>query len=803
MNFPVLRPAALACSLLALAACSDGTGPLGPSAPVSAAPQRVEVACAASVADRTVTCGRPDATQARAIIVGKQGTYVQLTSSNVAVSADSFTFDVTVQNLTPQSMGTSDGVTLDPAGIRVFYETFPVAKQGSGEVDVLHPDGYDTFTRSNQPYYQWDEVLAQNQTSAPKHWALHLDPAVEVFFFTVYVQAPVQYPQGYVELSPSTPYLLSGASQPLSSLVRNAVGDSAAVQAVTWGSSDTGVATVDASGNVTAVAPGRVIISASSTGGATGSATIDVCPNLAVGDAYTAAMPLASQLCFGGQAAAAEYAYMPVNLSTSSSLSLSVTGTGVQGVTGPPAVRLPASGLLDGVAAAGDAQVLARETRETARLMASPASRIRAASARAASGARRTITPGVPAVGDLMNLNVAQGCSGTPDLRTGRVRTVSQRAIIIADTANPAGGFTTAQYDSIAPEFDSLSFKVDSTNFGAPTDVDGNGRIVLFYTRGVNELSPPGTPVTSFGYFTNRDAFSADPVNGCERSNAGEILYFMVPDPTGVVNGNFRTVSNVRGGGSRTAAHELQHLINAFRRFYVVGATSLEEPWLDEGLSQVAEELMFYRTSVGLAPRGNIILSNLNTGPSASRRVAAYNTYANNNFTLLRSWLQRPDTTGAFATSNPAGSAFRGALWAFLRYASDRVNGSDAAFWQSLVNSNLTGKANIQNAIGADPNAWLRDFTAAMYADDNSFTVAAAYKTPSWNYRSVYGGLGGFPLQLRALSNGTPLSLGYSRGGGTAYIRFGTAAGAFASVSALSGGAIPTSPYGLVVVRTK
>lgn len=409
----------------------------------------------------------------------------------------------------------------------------------------------------------------------------------------------------------------------------------------------------------------------------------------------------------------------------------------------------------------------------------------------------------MPALGDLMTLNVAQGCSGTPDNRTGQVRSIMQHVIIVSDTTNPAGGFTTAQYDSIALEFDSLSYAVDSTNFGAPTDVDSNGRVILFYTRAVNELSPPASSAVTYGYFTNRDVFSTDPVSGCERSNAGEILYMLVPDPTGAVNSTVRTVSAVRGNGSRTHAHELQHLINAFRRVYVTGATSFEETWLDEGLSQVAEELMFYRTSVGLAPRNNIVLSNLNTGPNASRRVAAYNTYQNNNFTLFRSWLQRPDTTGAFVTSNPASSAFRGVLWAFLRYASDRVNGSDPAFWQSLVNSNLEGKANIQNAIGANPDEWLRDFTAAMYADDNSFTVAAAYKTPSWNYRSVYGGLGGFPLGTRPLSNATPLTLSYSRGGGTAYVRFGTAAGAFGSITALSGGSIPSSPFGLIVVRTK
>lgn len=96
----------------------------------------------------------------------------------------------------------------------------------------------------------------------------------------------------------------------------------------------------------------------------------------------------------------------------------------------------------------------------------------------------------------------------------------------------------------------------------------------------------------------------------------------------------------------------------------------------------------------------------------------------------------------------------------------------------------------------------LRDFTAAMYADDNSFAVATEYRTPSWNYRSVYGGLGGFPLGTRPLTDGVPLTLSYSRGGGTAYMRFGLPASGFATLTALSGG-IPSSPYALIVVRTK
>jgi hypothetical protein len=378
---------------------------------------------------------------------------------------------------------------------------------------------------------------------------------------------------------------------------------------------------------------------------------------------------------------------------------------------------------------------------------------------------------------------------------------IGTHVIVVADTMNPAGGFTTAQYDSIALEFDSLAYTVDTVNFGGPTDLDTNDRVVAFYTRAVNELSPPASSSVTTGFFSSRDLFSSAPAS-CPKSNEGEMFYMLVPDPTGAVNSNVRSVSLVRGGTVGTMAHELQHLINTSRRLYVNSAPGFEEVWLNEGLSHVAEELVFYRTSVGLAPRGNIVVGQLTTGPNASRRVAAFNTYANPNFGRLRAWLQRPDTAGPMKSNDVL--AVRGATWAFLRYSSDRLNGSDAAFWFSLVNSTTAGKANLQAVTGANPDDWTRDFIAAMYADDAVAGVASQYTQPSWSFRSLYAALNGsYQLVPRPLTNGVALTLSYSRGGSTAYTRFGVPTGAFAGVTALSAGLPPTSPYALIVVRTK
>ena len=778
------------------------------------------VTCDASVSSRTVTCRAPDGNfrvpGRGALLIGKQNVHVKVATTSAAYTAadSTFAFDLTVQNLIPQALATLDGVSGHPNGVRVFFSSGPTVSGGSGVAEAKNPTGSATFTNPSQPYFQYsgtdlgaDGMLSANEVSAAKQWQLRIEPSVTSFTFMLLISTEVQYPSGYISVTPPVDSLIAGTTVPLTATVRDAFGDEIAGQSVSWGSGNSSIGNVDGNGVVSGLAPGNVTITATS-GARTGAATISVCPAMAVGAVYTATMPAAASTCFGADAGnAAEYTYIPLNHSNASALSLTLLASGITPVTGPPSPNLmvPSAAML--VESSGHQssnhqsdthfEFLERDKSLAESLLRRKGTRVTRTSDPLL---RKVIVPGTPAVGDLWALNVASGCSGARDDRQGRVVSIGQHAIIVADTLNPAGGFTTAQYDSISLEFDSLVYAVDTANFGGPTDLDSNGRVVVFYTRAVNELSPPASSSVVAGYVTSRDLFSSDP-GVCPRSNEGEIFYMLVPDPTGAVNSNVRTVSFVRGGTVGTLAHELQHIINASRRIYVEGTSTMEEVWLNEGLSHIAEELIFYRTSFGLAPAGNIALSDLTTGPNASRRVAAFNTYANQNFGRLRSWLQRPDTAAAFRNTDRL--SVRGAIWAFLRYAADRKGGVQASTWYDLVNTSSSGKTNLAEVFGATPDEWLRDFTAAMYSDDAVAGAGATYTQPSWNFRSVYGGLGGFPLGVRQLSNGVGLTLSYSAGGGSAYARFGIPAGGFAGVTALSGDVAPTSPYSLIVVRTK
>ena len=827
MKIPGSRPAVSAFALsLALAACGD-RGPVSPATPAPTSPAApvvlAAVQCQASTAARTVSCAQGALpTSARGyVIVGGQGAYVQLTSSNVSYNGGTgiFSFDETVQNLIPQPMATTDGATADGAGVRVIFHSGPNVTAGSGSVTVANATGTGTFTGTNQPYFAYaggelgaDGILSQNETSAAKTWQLAVTGGVTTFSFVLYVVAEVPHPNGYVDVTPGADSVLAGATATLSATVRSAVGNPLAGQTVTWGSDNTAVATVDASGQVTAVAPGTATITATA-GARSGQATIAVCPSLAVGAAYVADMPAGTSLCLGGGALGAEYTAVPVNVSDAASAALSVTGTGIVPVSGAPSPdRLAARGRL------GAAVPLPRED-FGARLRSRDAASLRPAIAPAqrlwqrggaaafrgmAGGARRAIVPGIPAVGALMSLNVEtdNACS-TFDTRTGRVVAVGTHVIVVADTANPSGGLSAADYQAVADSFDAFVHGVDVANFGAPADIDSNGRVIAFYTRAVNELTPAGSGSYIGGFFYWRDLL---PATQCPTSNVGEMFYMLAADPAGVVNGNVRDVDFVKSATVGTLAHEYEHMINASRRLYVNDAPDLEEGWLDEGLAHVAEELVFYDRA-GLAPGANLAIADIGDGGA---HQAAFFAYQEANFGRLRQWLLAPTAGGAFQTDDDL--ATRGAAWAFLRYAADRKGGTQSATWQALVNSTLTGMTNLQTTLGTDPLPWYRDFTAAMYADDAGISAPAPYTMPSWNFRSLYSALDydpgpacscAYELAVRNPTNGVANAFTLAEGGSAAYLRMRVTSGAFAGLRTTSGGGAPAATVRMLVIRRK
>jgi len=300
-------------------------------------------------------------------------------------------------------------------------------------------------------------------------------------------------------------------------------------------------------------------------------------------------------------------------------------------------------------------------------------------------------------LGDLISLNVNgnDACSNAV-YHSARVVAIGSHAIILSDTLNPKGGFSTADFQRYAARFDTLVYPLDVGNFGEPTDIDKNGHIAILFTRAVNELTAANSPQYVGGFAFTRDLFPTTATaraQACAGSNEGEYFYMLAPDPSGTINSNVRTTGFVDSVTTSVLAHEFQHIINASRRLYVNNTAAFEEKWLDEGLAHVAEELLFYRES-GLVPRSNLDLTAIR---ATSPIRLAYNADMAGNGGRYKTYLTAPAVNSPYSLNDSLPT--RGAAWSFLRYAVDRVNATDG--FGAGTGQTVTGAGNSTLSPGA------------------------------------------------------------------------------------------------------
>lgn len=397
-------------------------------------------------------------------------------------------------------------------------------------------------------------------------------------------------------------------------------------------------------------------------------------------------------------------------------------------------------------------------------------------------------------VGGMMTFNVST-VSGTAfcslesaEMREAELRAISDHAIIYEDTSNPPGGLTARDYESIAATFDTLIHPVVAGSFGTPSDIDRNGRVIILYTGAVNELTPSGSSSHVAGFHFARDLLPRAPsggVPGCAASNAAEMFFMMVPDPRGDL-GNVRTRDFVFDRTMSTIGHEYQHLINASRRLYQLGASELEAVWLNEGLSHIAEELLFYRAG-GMVPLQQLGVEQLT---SSRRRASAFNEYASSNYGRLGSYMEQPDRAGPYHSTDNI--AARGAAWSFLRYAADRSARADEAIWKALAGSAQIGFPNLDAAMGAATRRWVADWAVANAADRFGTATPDVFRHRSWRHHNILGELGRPTLRVWSLNGSSVVSRSVVAGG-SVHVAFRVGAAGGGVFPRIAGGSTATS----------
>jgi hypothetical protein len=324
-----------------------------------------------------------------------------------------------------------------------------------------------------------------------------------------------------------------------------------------------------------------------------------------------------------------------------------------------------------------------------------------------------------------------------------------------------ADAFTAQEIDTVGALYDDVLYVIDQTAFGNGSDVDGNGRIIFLLTPTVNALAKASECAVSGyvrGFFYGHDLAS-----DASTSNQGEIIYGLVPDPTGRWS-CAHAKSDVMANLPPTFIHELQHLISYGEHVIERGGTP-EEPWLNEGLSHLAEELgaIHYEQRFP-APTGRVNPAQL--FPDLAEPFVTPDLLYSNRFLFLSNQYSITSCAPGTFCSLPE----RGAAWLFLRWLGDQ-KGSDV--YKRLVQSSLTGRANLEAVIGEGTAALLGDFAIAVSADSlvgiARDRVPARYRFTSRNIRQLsralyeaYGPVGGvarpFPIDPLVLTNGTSVT---------------------------------------------
>ena len=366
--------------------------------------------------------------------------------------------------------------------------------------------------------------------------------------------------------------------------------------------------------------------------------------------------------------------------------------------------------------------------RESARLEATNASwRSAAPPTRAAN---RSASLVLPDVGSLRDFHVLVGGLQTFSSATisARLRYSGNNILLYVDTLAPGNGFTAAQLQSFGQYFDQTLYQIDVGAFGAPSDVDANGHVIMLLSPSVNQLTSAADCRTGgyiAGYFNGSDLGTS------ATSNRGEVFYSVVPDPNGALS-CAHTVTNLLASVPATFLHELQHLIS-FSQHVVAQGGPAEEGWLDEGLSIRAEELgSEYFEAKFPPPSGRASPAQL--FPDSSQGFV--NGFLSDSYT----YLLRTDTAAVtFHSDSDDGLAWRGSDWLLIHWLGDLKG---RGVFTSLVRTRNTGIANIAAVTGEPFASLFGDFSLALWTDSLAgvprASIPARNRFQSRNLRQLY-----------------------------------------------------------------
>jgi len=308
-----------------------------------------------------------------------------------------------------------------------------------------------------------------------------------------------------------------------------------------------------------------------------------------------------------------------------------------------------------------------------------------------------------PDVGSTRDLKILTSFSGGSfGIFNATLRYKSSNILFYMDSRDN-DALSDTEIKNLMDPFDDLNDE-ERAIFGNESDIDNNGRYIIFMTREVNKLGGAAGGIIT-GFFYAVDLFSEGTYS---QSNEAEIAYIARPDSAGqhgvAISKSF-ALSNILPS---VAPHELQHMINFNMHFFKNDGPS-EDSSINEGLAHLAEDLYSIDASGYMT----------STGIENPARVAGY--------------LKQMDTLCI-----TCGSSLyqRGGIYLLLRYLYEQAQkgnlpgaSSGQDFINKLIDTDKTGVDNIVNAAYGDVDVesnfrqLFGQFVLAVFMSDTGLTT--------------------------------------------------------------------------------
>lgn len=317
---------------------------------------------------------------------------------------------------------------------------------------------------------------------------------------------------------------------------------------------------------------------------------------------------------------------------------------------------------------------------------------------------------------------------------TTQVLAASDEVAWLWDSSN-VGGLTVDEIRAAHNLFGREVYNRLVTQFGEPTDQDGNGQVLMVLT---DDVTAEG--IAAFVVFAD-----LLPRSSCPSSGHGEYFYMKHTFGAGAIHNTVRV-----------AAHETTHIIQFGRRFFTPGANSFQSTWEIEGQAELAEEVTGFDVTNHVA-RSNYDLGMIQNAAavwsyrslfSGLASLFGLNSSRNTNAPHECTWL-----TYSGNVEQPCdGSLPYGGGWAFLRWLTDRavINGvmTEAEFHDALITDTEFGFTTVERVTGESAPDLLAAWAAALYVDERLADPPTDLRFASWDLQSVMPDFG-FTGQLR------------------------------------------------------